>query len=213
MKLTLFGATGDLGNECLSQGLAAGHDITVLVRALDKISPDIAERITVVQGDGLVREDISMALPAETEAVLFAIGIDEKTSPKNLCTDVTRNILSVMRERGITRLVWCGGGSNFRPEDEITLGARFVRWYANTFLRHRHTDKEHQLHLLDNSMDIDWVGIRPLQMKKGMLRGTYRVGFLRFSGLSSISFADCAHAMLEMLDNDKWLPKAPIIQY
>ncbi|MDC0362831.1 NAD(P)H-binding protein, partial [Halioglobus sp.] len=129
MKLTLFGATGDLGNECLSQGLAAGHDITVLVRALDKISPDIAERITVVQGDGLVREDISMALPAETEAVLFAIGIDEKTSPKNLCTDVTRNILSVMRERGITRLVWCGGGSNFRPEDEITLGARFVRWY------------------------------------------------------------------------------------
>ncbi|MCX2977656.1 NAD(P)-dependent oxidoreductase [Candidatus Marimicrobium litorale] len=213
MKLTLFGATGDLGNECLSQGLIAGHDITVLVRNPDKISPDIAERVTVVQGDGLVREDVSIALPAETEAVLFAVGIDEKTSPKNLCTDVTQNILSVMRERGISRLVWCGGGSNFRPEDEITLGARFVRWYANRFLSHRHTDKEHQLHLLDNSLDIDWVGIRPLQMKKGTRRGTYRIGFLRFSGLSSISFADCAHAMLQMLDNDKWLRKAPIIQY
>ena len=213
MKLTLFGATGDLGNECLSQGLIAGHEITVLVRNPDKISPDIAERVTVVQGDGLVREDVSIALPAETEAVLFAVGIDEKTSPKNLCTDVTRNILSVMRERGISRLVWCGGGSNFRPEDEITLGACFVRWYANRFLSHRHTDKEHQLRLLDNSLDIDWVGMRPLQMKKGERRGTYRIGFLRFSGFSSISFADCAHAMLQMLDNDMWLHKAPIIQY
>ena len=34
-----------------------------------------------------------------------------------------------------------------------------------------------------------------------------------FNGFSAISFADCAHAMLNMLQDDTWLHKAPIIQY
>ena len=54
---------------------------------------------------------------------------------------------------------------------------------------------------------------RPLQMKVGLLRGEYRLGFNPFSGTSSISFADCAHAMLGMLQDDTWLGKAPIVQY
>jgi len=59
--------------------------------------------------------------------------VDEKTSPADLCTDVTRHILQVMRENPIPRLVWCGGGSNLLPEDHITFGARFVRWWSKRF--------------------------------------------------------------------------------
>jgi putative NADH-flavin reductase len=50
-------------------------------------------------------------------------------------------------------------------------------------------------------------------MRRGPRRGEYRLGFHRFSGFSRISFADCAHAMIRMLDEDTWLHKAPIIQY
>jgi putative NADH-flavin reductase len=50
-------------------------------------------------------------------------------------------------------------------------------------------------------------------MKDGPKKGEYRLGFYPFSGLSSISFADCAHAMLGMLQDDTWIGKAPIIQY
>ncbi len=109
--------------------------------------------------------------------------------------------------------MWCGGGSNLRPEDVITFGARFVRWFSETFLKHRHTDKEHQLRLLDENTDVCWIGVRPLQMKSGPKTGKYRLGYNAFSGLSSISFADCAHAMVTMLDDDTWLGKVPIIQY
>ena len=52
-----------------------------------------------------------------------------------------------------------------------------------------------------------------MQMKEGAKKGVYRVGFNAFSGLSSISFADCAHAMIHMLEDDTWIGKAPIIQY
>jgi putative NADH-flavin reductase len=183
------------------------------VRSPNKLPAALQQRITVVQGDGLVFDDVARALSRGTDAVLFAVGVDEKTSPPDLCTDVTRHILAVMRREQIPRLVWCGGGSNFRPEDVITFGASFVRWFSEIFLKHRHTDKEHQLRLLDENTDICWLGVRPLQMKSGPGKGHYRLGYNTFSGFSSISFADCAHAMVTMLDDDTWTGKAPIIQY
>ena len=33
MKVSLFGATGALGSECLSQAIEAGHEVTVLARS------------------------------------------------------------------------------------------------------------------------------------------------------------------------------------
>ena len=55
----------------------------------------------------------------------------------------------------------------------------------------------------------------PMQKQpvEGPRQGGYRVGFHRFSGLSKIHFADCAHAMLGMLSDDTFLHRAPIIQY
>jgi putative NADH-flavin reductase len=213
MKVALFGATGSLGRECLEQCLQAGHEMTVLVRSPDKLPDELRDRINVIKGDGLIAEDVARAIPAGTDAVLFTIGVDEKTSPPDLCTDVTRHILAVMWQKKISRLVWCGGGSNLRADDVITFGARFVRWFSETFLKHRHTDKEHQLRLLDASTDVCWIGVRPLQMKAGPKKAVYRLGYNAFSGFSSISFADCAHAMVKMLEDDTWVGEVPIIQY
>ena len=76
MKLTLFGATGLLGRECLAQALEAGHEVTALVRTPSKLPPGLREQITVVEGDGLDPAAVERALSADTDAVLFAIGID-----------------------------------------------------------------------------------------------------------------------------------------
>ena len=216
MKVTIFGATGQLGRECLKQCLEADHEVTVLVRTPGKLPDALRDMVTVVQGDALSPADVMRALPVGTQAVLFAIGVDEKTSPADLCTDATRNVLAAMRENlqgQESRLVWCGGGSTLVKEDTVTWGSRFVRWYGEHFLKHRHTDKEHQLALLDESRDIRWIGIRPLQMKPGARTGKYRLGFHPFSAMSKISFADCAHAMVGMMDDDNWVGKAPVVQY
>ena len=134
MKVTILGSTGNLGQQCLRQCLDAGHEVTVLVRHPNKVPQNLRDQITVVEGDALNLDDVGRAMSHSTDAILFAIGIDERSSPEDLCTDVTRHILETMRNSSISRLVWCGGGSNLVKEDVVTFGARFVRWYAERFL-------------------------------------------------------------------------------
>lgn len=212
MKITLFGATGALGQECLKQALAAGHEVTALVRSPDKLPAELASAIQVIEGDALDATKVAQAIQPDTDAVLFAIGVD-KQSPPNLCTDVTRHIFQAISDNESTRFIWCGGGSTFVDEDQITFGARIVRKIAELFMSLRHNDKEHQYQLLSDQKQIDWYGVRPLQMKPGQQKSEYRLGFDPFSASSTISFSDCAHAMLTMLKDDTWRHKAPIIQY
>jgi putative NADH-flavin reductase len=212
MKVTIFGGTGLLGRECLTQCLEAGHEITVLVRTATKLPSELRDQITVIEGDGLDSEAVGEALAGGADGILFAVGID-KHSPEDLCTDVTRHILSSMRKRGSGRLVWCGGGNTDNAEDVGGLGAWFVGWFARTFMALRNRDKQHQVALLNESRDIEWIGIRPLQMNKGPRHGQYRVGFHRYNGLSKITAADCAQEMIRMLGDDTWIHRAPVIQY
>ncbi len=212
MNLVLLGATGALGSECLRQAVAAGHKVTVLVRDKSKLPANLGENVIVNCGDGLVANDVSNCIDANTDVVLFAVGV-VKNSPANLCTDITVNVIEAMRAKGVKRLVWCGGGSTLVKEDTAGFGEKFVSGFSALFMKKKHFDKEAQYTLLDSSRDIQWCGVRPLQMKKGAHTKTYRLGFNRFGGASSISFADCADAMLTMLEDDRWLGKAPIIQY
>ena len=217
MRVLIFGATGALGRECAEQCIAAGHEVSVYVRSPEKLPGAIRKRVAVYQGDGLDGDAIAHAIGDLASgkgpvSILFAIGIDQ-SSPEDLCTTATRHIFNAMRVHGLKRFVWCGGGSTLVPEDQITLGARFVDFFASTFMGLRHRDKAHQLELLADSKDIDWIGLRPLQMVAGPRREKYRIGFDRFSGLSRIHFADCAHGMIGMLSDNAWIHKAPIIQY
>ena len=211
MKIAIFGATGALGSECLAQCVAAGHEVNVLVRSPAKLDPGLRKHVAVVEGDGLVAADVERALDGGVEAVLFAVGV-VSGSPEDLCTDVTRNILLAMPRLGVRRFVWCGGGSTLVPGDTVTFGAKFVQAFSRYLMSQKHRDKQHQIELLNAHRDIEWLGVRPLQMKSGPQRD-YRVGFDAFSGMSSIHFVDCARAMIEMLADDRWLHKAPIVQY
>ena len=50
-RLLLLGATGSLGRHVLRLALAAGHDVTVLVRTPSKLPPEASERVSVHTGD------------------------------------------------------------------------------------------------------------------------------------------------------------------
>ncbi|MFK7733137.1 MAG: NAD(P)-dependent oxidoreductase [Pseudomonadales bacterium] len=212
MKVTIFGATGNLGGECLKQALSDGHEVTLLVRTKSKLDNELQGKCTVLEGNGLNAADVNSAIPNDCDAILFAIGVD-KQSPEHLCAMITENIIAAMRAKGVSRFVWCGGGATLLEGDQLSFGARFVEFFSRVFMALRHRDKLHQLEVLGTANDVDWIGIRPLQMFNGPLTECYRLGYDSFSGMSKISFADCAHAMLLMMNDDSWIRKAPIVQY
>jgi uncharacterized protein len=50
-RLLILGATGSLGRHVLRQAVAAGHEVTVLVRTPSKLPPEFRERVSVQKGD------------------------------------------------------------------------------------------------------------------------------------------------------------------
>lgn len=51
MRLLILGATGSLGRQVLRQALAAGHDVSVLVRTPDRLPTEAAGRVAVHTAD------------------------------------------------------------------------------------------------------------------------------------------------------------------
>lgn len=212
MNITIFGATGSLGSECLNQAIEAGHNITLLIRDKTKMDRIPTPQLSIFEGNGLDIHDVEQVISTTTDAVLFAVGV-KKDSPADLCTLITKNILDVMNKRQIKRFVFCSGANLIVAEDKLAFGMKFVVFFAKAFMGNKHFDKYHQFELLGQYPSIDWLGIRPVQIIKGPLRSAYQIGYIPFSGFSQISFADCAHEMLQMITDDTWLRKIPVIHY
>jgi putative NADH-flavin reductase len=132
MKVTIFGATGLLGRECLSQCLEAGHEVTVLARTPSKLPAELRDRITIIEGDGLDPGAVEQALAGGTDAILFAVGIDRR-SPEDLCTDVTRNILTSMRKLSAVRT----SSASDRSLSDGSLAPSWRSGTATSFTRSR----------------------------------------------------------------------------
>jgi putative NADH-flavin reductase len=61
MKLTIFAATGGIGRQALEQALAAGHDVTAVVRNPNKLSGEAVRIVTA---------DLAAADPAVLESAV-----------------------------------------------------------------------------------------------------------------------------------------------
>ena len=62
MNITVFGATGSVGSECVAQCLEASHEVSVLARTPSKLPAELLDRVSVVEGDGLDAEAVARAL-------------------------------------------------------------------------------------------------------------------------------------------------------
>src|SRR6266550_2523240 len=102
MKLTIFAATGGIGRQVLDQALAAGHDVTAVVRNPKKLS-DVAVRT--------VTADLAAADPAVLEsavdgadAVISGLG-PRSNAEAGVAAHGTRAIVEAMHATGVRRIV------------------------------------------------------------------------------------------------------------
>src|SRR5437667_9451112 len=99
MKLTIFAATGGIGRQLLVQAVAAGHEVTAVVRNPKKLSPEIR----AIMADLAASDPVAIDSAVEgTAAVLSALG-PRSRSEAGIASHGTQSIVTAMQAAAVRR--------------------------------------------------------------------------------------------------------------
>src|SRR3954449_1749705 len=116
MNLTVFGATGGVGREVVSQALDRGDHVTAYVRNPAKLAIT-HPALTVVAGELTDHEAVQRAVQG-ADAVISALGpsLDRKATGMPL-VDGTRTIVDAMQADGVRRYIGMATPSLHDPRE------------------------------------------------------------------------------------------------
>ncbi|MGK7954969.1 MAG: NAD(P)-dependent oxidoreductase [Crocosphaera sp.] len=209
MKLVVFGATGNIGQQVVKQALEQGHEVTAFAR--NPLKLDIKHsKLTLFQGDVMESARVEQALQGQ-EIVVCTLGSGKKLSGM-VRSQGTQNIISAMKRCGIQRLICqstLGVGESW--------GSLNFYWKYIMFgfiLRNVFADHQRQEEMVKNS-GLEWTIIRPGAFLEGERTGQYRHGFPGTDKTSklTITHGDVADFILKQLLDDFYLYQAPSLSY
>ena len=207
MKLTIFAATGGVGREVLEQAVAAGHDVTAVVRNPKKLSREVP----------FVAVDLSSTDPAPLEsavagsdAVLSGLG-PHSNAEAGVAWRGTRAIIQAMRATDVRRIVVVSAapvatdaspGRPNPPKHDPGDGF-FMRYLLNRIALTAFGKVYDDLVLMEDELresGLDWTALRPPRLNDKPMTGTYRTAYGRnVRGGVSVPRADVANCMLRVL--------------
>jgi putative NADH-flavin reductase len=196
MKLTVFGATGGIGRELVRQGLAAGHEVTAVVRDPARLTVT-GERLEVVRAD-LTDAEVLRPAVAGRDAVLSGLG-PRGRKDAGVAARLTRVLLAATVAEQVRRvLVVSAAPVGPAPANDGVVD-RWMRGLVSAALKDVYADlSEMEAELAASGMD--WTAVRPPRLQDKPVTGVYRVVVGGFPARGRfISRADVAHAMLGMV--------------
>jgi putative NADH-flavin reductase len=216
MKLTIFAATGGVGRQLLEQALAAGHDVTAVVRNPTNLS----RAVRVVTADLAAADPAALrSAVAGADAVLSGLG-PRSNAEAGIASQGTRAIVGAMQATGVRRLVVVSAApigtvpspGRPKPPKHDPGDGFFMRHLfshvAKTVFRQSYADKALMEDVLRDS-GLEWTVVGPPRLTEGPLTGAYRTAYgQNLRGGWSVSRADVAHLMLRLLEQPETIKQA-----
>ncbi|MBF9069334.1 NAD(P)-dependent oxidoreductase [Streptacidiphilus fuscans] len=207
MKLVIVAATGGIGRQLLAQALAAGHQVTAVVRTPSKLDADVpAVAVDLSHPDP---EALRTAVTG-ADAVLSGLGARTKAD-HGVATRGTAALVDAMQTVGTQRLVLVSAA----PIGTVPSPARpnpprhdpgdgfFMRHLLNPLVKQALKGHYADLATMEDAVracPLDWTVVRPPQLTDGPRTGDYRTALGRnLKGGTKISRADVADLMLRTL--------------
>lgn len=205
MKLALFGSTGMMGKAVLSAALIRGHDVTILVRS----AKAAGSGARAVVGDALdpkaIRETIKGA-----DAIVQCLGVggmgDGK--PNNLVPEATRLIVEDMKAQGMRRLV-CASNIGVPGSGALLFRWVLVPLFARKLLPI--LDAKIKMEAILRASNLDWTAVRLAALNEKPARNKLKVSPQGRTTGYTITTADAAAFMLDIIEKKQFAAKAVAI--
>lgn len=196
MRLTIFGGTGMVGGHLVRRALAAGHEVTAVVRDPARLAEPRRDALHVVTADPM--DPVAIA-PAVTGAdgVLTTLG-PRGSGPTRVIRDSAASIVAAMTGTHTRRLVLLTGSVASTAGDGpgMRLSKSVV---TRLFLKHGKEDMlagEEHLH----ASALDWTVIRPPRLTDKPATGRYRTALeVNVPRGMTVSRDDVAAEMLRLV--------------
>jgi putative NADH-flavin reductase len=215
MRLTIIAATGAVGRELLEQALAAGHDVTAVVRNPGKLSREVR----AVTADMAAPDPAALeSAIAGRDAVLSGLG-PHSNSDAGIASRGTRALVAAMGATTVRR----GVAVSAAPVSTVPSPGRpnppkhdpgdgfFMRYLFSRIASARFGKVYVDLALMEDILadsDLEWTVVRPPQLTDKPATGTYRTAYgQNLRGGLSVPRADVAHLMLGVLDRPETIHK------
>jgi nucleoside-diphosphate-sugar epimerase len=216
MKLTIVAATGGVGRELLQQAIAAGHDVTAVVRNPGKLPAGVP----AVTADLTAPDPAALeSAVAGTDAVLSGLG-PHSNSDAGIASQGTRAIVAAMKATGVRRIVAVSAApvgtvrthSRPSPPKHDRGDGFFMRYLFNRVAKAAfgkvYADLAQMEDILADS-DLYWTVIRPPQLTSKPLTGAYRTAYgQNIRGGWSVPRADVAQLMLHVVGQPETIHQA-----
>nr|WP_294944571.1 SDR family oxidoreductase [uncultured Mucilaginibacter sp.] len=204
MKLFIAGANGGIGRQAVEQALAAGHQVTALVRDPAKLAIHHVN-LRIVQGDIMQPETFEHHLEGQ-EAVISALGVSGGSlfsdKPTTLYSQGNANLVKAMGQYGVKR-IFCISASALDISPVIPWYYRLAAKYiVQKLLKHMYADLRRMESIIKAS-GTDWTIIRPPQLTNEPATGRYRTALNVFlENCLKISRANVAHFIVNSIINE-----------
>ncbi len=207
MKILIFGATGTIGRELVTQALEKGHTVTAFVRDQSKLAINHAS-LKFIEGDVMDTAPVDQAV-VDHDAVLVALGAGMSGQVRSTGTC---NIVRAMQESDVRRLVCLSSLGVGDSCDNLNFFWKYIMF--GMLLRAAYADHISQEDYVIHS-GLDWTIVRPAAYTDGKRTGSYKHGFPGTEkGLKlKISRADVADFILTQLVDDSYLRMTPGVSY
>jgi len=208
MKLTIFAATGGIGRQALAQAVAAGHDVTAVVRNPEKLSGEAARVVTA---------DLAAVDPAALEsavggadAVLSGLG-PRSSAEAGVASRGTSAIVAAMQATHVRRIVVVSAApigtvpspGRPKPPRHDPGDGFFMRHLFSHVARAAFGKVYTDLALMEDILrdsGLDWTVVRPPRLADRPGTGRYRTAYgQNVRGGWIVPRADVAHLMLGAL--------------
>ena len=193
MKIALFGATGAVGGYFLNKALAAGHEVTALVRSPEKL---VAQpNLRAVKGDVTDTSDVQSVIN-QTDVVVSCLG----------------NVKGVMiMERAAEAILQAAAAQSNPPKCLFlsSIGCGGSSWVVLQLLRLINgravfADCERGDARIAREANVPYVLIRPAALKEKPGNGKYRVFQGDGTFARPMAKEDVAAFLFDAVESEKW---------